>query len=1130
MAYQVGQGYSEHNPIPTIQRYEADVRAREDSMSPEPMSPSRFSYDSNKDLPRTPPDEEPASAPNEAGVGHMDGAHSGEGVPVGEEDQVKKSEKQAVMDRMQGPKEKPTDKVAKKRGTRTVKDPTTGQMVTIKDADFKDYPNQSELDPMGEEGGPATQPVGGRDFKSHIPKQLRTNKTAPNPARPGNISLQPYPPSTPPHMANVLAKFDHLQIAIVVSGIILWFFNAFGRGFFGFMFRSTLIGASTFGLATLASLSQRSLEKEIERVRLDMHRQRGEKFSPPTPESVEWLNAFIKTIWGLINPEMFVSVADMIEDIMQQSLPGFVDAVRISDIGQGTNPFRIVSMRALPDQPGDKEYPREEWIDQGTNELMDRAEAERKAGRDADQAGDYVNFEVAFAYAALPGQGGDLRSKNIHLLIEFFLGLYDWLHIPIPIWIQVENIVGTVRLRIQFIPEPPFVRNLTFTLMGVPGVEVSAIPMSKVLPNVLDLPLVARFVKMAIAAGTAEFVAPKSMTLNIQEMLSGAAIGDTLAAGVFLITIHHAENLSAQDRNGRSDPYIVLAYAKFGKPLYSTRIVLGDLNPVYEETAALLLSQDEIKAEEDLSVMLWDSDKRSADDLIGRVQIPVKQLMSKPNEVIRRTDKLVGFEDATDMQGTLHWSIGYFPKVPLNKELERAEENPPPPSKTAPEMEMLPNDKAPNPARRDLPPPPPDVSRTPPDPAYPSGILKVVIHQINNLERQNLFGTTGKEREGQAGQDTDEPSEQGSNLPSGYCELIVNDDMIYKTRVKQYTTQPFFEAGTETFIRDWQNTVVRVVVRDARLRERDPILGIVNLNLKDLLKDASEVTRMFSLQEGIGFGRMNMSILFKGVDAKLPRNMLGWDTGTVELLSDITITPEPNANGRIPSKPTRLRVSTTDSTEVIAPKSATLSDGVVSYNIEKLRLPVYSRYASSCVFEFGGGGIMGGAPDALAVLWLKDLVDEEETDVRIPVVIGKDLRQLRQNVLNEQTKKTHEYEIVGWLTVRMRLDEGLDEATQDHEKHAASQARRHAFEAYDHVEGEALIAERNAHFADDGVIDKREKKELDAAHKRQLHNRQRGIAGYRPYRTAQWMKQGIKRRLMPKKSSSKREPTVNSEA
>ena len=94
---------------------------------------------------------------------------------------------------------------------------------------------------------------------------------------------------------------------------------------------------------------------------------------------------------------------------------------------------------------------------------------------------------------------------------------------------------------------------------------------------------------------------------------------------------------------------------------------------------------------------------------------------------------------------------------------------------------MRPGDKAPNPAKRDLPPPPADVSRTPPDPNLPSGILKVVVHQINNLERQNLFGASGSAREGQAGQDTDEPSEQGSNLPSGYCELIVNDDMIYKT-------------------------------------------------------------------------------------------------------------------------------------------------------------------------------------------------------------------------------------------------------------------------------------------------------------------------------------------------------------
>lgn len=136
------------------------------------------------------------------------------------------------------------------------------------------------------------------------------------------------------------------------------------------------------------------------------------------------------------------------------------------------------------------------------------------------------------------------------------------------------------------------------------------------------------------------------------------------------------------------------------------------------------------------------------------------------------------------------WSVGYYEKVALNKALERPLPPPKnqaeaaqqaPPTRTAPEMEMRPGDKGPNPAKKDLPPPEPDVQRTPPDPEWPSGVLSVVVHQINNLERQNLKGSTEKDREGREGQDTDEPSEQGSNLPSAYCELVVNDDLVYKT-------------------------------------------------------------------------------------------------------------------------------------------------------------------------------------------------------------------------------------------------------------------------------------------------------------------------------------------------------------
>lgn len=259
------------------------------------------------------------------------------------------------------------------------------------------------------------------------------------------------------------------------------------------------------------------------------------------------------------------------------------------------------------------------------------------------------------------------------------------------------------------------------------------------------------------------------------------------------------------------------------------------------------------------SLWLWVSSADFLSDLVGRVQIPVAELMETPNDMKRREDSLMGFEDANDMPGKLVWSIGYFTKVSLEKDLERpptveeAEAAGPPP-KTAPEMEMLPHDTAPNPAKKDVPPAPPDVQRTRPNPNWPSGVLSVIVHQINNLERQDLRGASG-EREGEAGQDTDEPSEQSDNLPSGYGEIIVNDEMVYKTRVKQYTTNPYFEAGTEVFIRDYRDTVVRVVVRDSRLREADPILGIVSVRLSEIFAEASSVTQVYAITEGIGFGK-----------------------------------------------------------------------------------------------------------------------------------------------------------------------------------------------------------------------------------------------------------------------------------
>lgn len=208
-----------------------------------------------------------------------------------------------------------------------------------------------------------------------------------------------------------------------------------------------------------------------------------------------------------------------------------------------------------------------------------------------------------------------------------------------------------------------------------------------------------------------------------------------------------------------------------------------------------------------------------------------------------------------------------------------------------------------------------------------------------------------------------------------------------------------FSAGCERFVRDYRKTLVRVAVRDARLREHDALLGVVNLDLGELFKTQSQVTRLFSLQEGVGFGRVNISLLFKGVNLDLPRSLRGWETGTVEILSDIRGIGLDASYG---SKQLNLRTS--DDMEKI-PRSAARQEGgdiiwsVAKGDNEERRLPVYHRFASALVFDIGGS-----KPDACAVLWLQDIPDDEEQEVELEVMAGKNLQQLSQCYISEHTK------------------------------------------------------------------------------------------------------------------------------
>lgn len=206
--------------------------------------------------------------------------------------------------------------------------------------------------------------------------------------------------------------------------------------------------------------------------------------------------------------------------------------------------------------------------------------------------------------------------------------------------------------------------------MGMPKIEIAAVPLNQRFFNVMNLPVISDFINSSIKAAARGYVAPANYTLDLSKILVGEDTKkDLLAIGVLIVHIHAAEAIKAADLNGKSDCYVTLSYNKFAKPLWSTRIIFGDLNPVWDETAVLLVNADEVKAAEMLSVEVWDSDRFTADDIVGRTEVDVTELVRNRGRVYKRRDRLQGFKKGEYMPGHISWSVVFHGKQDLNEGL-----------------------------------------------------------------------------------------------------------------------------------------------------------------------------------------------------------------------------------------------------------------------------------------------------------------------------------------------------------------------------------------------------------------------------------------------------------------------------
>jgi hypothetical protein len=97
-----------------------------------------------------------------------------------------------------------------------------------------------------------------------------------------------------------------------------------------------------------------------------------------------------------------------------------------------------------------------------------------------------------------------------------------------------------------------------------------------------------------------------------------------LQTGIITITLHEAKNLPKMDTFGKADPYAVI---NIGKECFRSETVKNTCDPVWNYTFKFNSSRK--TTGEDILVELFDADILTADELIGQVNINVRDIISK---------------------------------------------------------------------------------------------------------------------------------------------------------------------------------------------------------------------------------------------------------------------------------------------------------------------------------------------------------------------------------------------------------------------------------------------------------------------------------------------------------------------
>jgi len=157
---------------------------------------------------------------------------------------------------------------------------------------------------------------------------------------------------------------------------------------------------------------------------------------------------------------------------------------------------------------------------------------------------------------------------------------------------------------------------------------------------------------------------------------------------------------------------------------------------------------------------------------------------------------------------------------------------------------------------------------------------------------------------------------------------------------------------------------------------------------------------MYPLERGIGYGNIRLSLLFRPIEAKLSPNLLGFDIGTLHVHSMRVVDVAPDMKDALSS--CKLKIGTPSSdVKISSGEVEGQEDETVEWEPDQpLLLPLERRYSSAMVVKFIPTGITTTSTKGIAVLWLRDLIDNDEHTIRIGIWGTKNSERIEQNYMS----------------------------------------------------------------------------------------------------------------------------------